>query len=65
MRMYCSCIKTLNVEQGYRHIDQEAEDPRTNKIPEGYRNEAVYRPFQTMHPRCAVKTCIVFKGFIT
>ncbi|ETJ39704.1 hypothetical protein Q604_UNBC06421G0001, partial [human gut metagenome] len=40
--MYCSCIKTLNVEQGYRHIDQEAEDPRTNKIPEGYRNEAVY-----------------------
>ena len=48
MRMYCSCIKTLNVEQGYRHIDQEAEDP----APTRFQKDTAMKQYTGHFKRC-------------
>lgn len=62
--MHCRRVQTLKVEERDRRIDQEAEDPSTQHVPESHRNEAHHRPTQAFCPRSGMLIRPMFIGFV-
>ena len=65
MSVHGSGIQALQVEQGNRRINQEAEHTGADHIPESHGHEAHQRPAQALHPRGGVLVGPVFMRFLT
>ena len=63
--MNCSSVQTLDVEQGNRRVNQEAEYAGTDHVPEGNCYEAHQRPTQTFRPVGQMLVRPVFVSFTT
>ncbi|MNM65992.1 hypothetical protein D3C81_774590 [compost metagenome] len=63
MPMHRRCIQALHIVQGHRRVDEEAEQPRTNEVPESHGHEEVNRPFVGFDPRTGSRQSQVLIGF--